>query len=226
MKSTAGPACGGVRMRRREFMKKFVAIPLVAVMLAALAVPVLAEGNSATATESTQPTPITIQGKYDGEKGTATVFSVDIKWGSMRAIYSPNRTSIWNPNDLSETEITSGSNPWRWEEKKSSDSLQTNEIAITNRSNIPITCSFAFQSDGEFSNSGIGASVTTPATGSTTEEPNSFGIRTALEVPGDTTDKKLENLTRSGFVTLTGELSQSVTEFKTIGTISVTITEM
>ena len=68
-------------------MKKFVAIPLVAVMLAALAVPVLAEGNSATATESTQPTPITIQGKYDGEKGTATVFSVDIKWGSMRAIY-------------------------------------------------------------------------------------------------------------------------------------------
>ena len=28
-------------MRRREFMKKFVAIPLVAVMLTALAVPVL-----------------------------------------------------------------------------------------------------------------------------------------------------------------------------------------
>ena len=158
--------------------------------------------------------------------GMATVFNVGIKLGSVRAIYQPNRTFIWNPDNLSETEITSGSNPWRWEEKKSSDSLQTNEIAITNRSNIPIMCSFEFQSDGEFSDAGIGASVTTPATGSTTEEPNSFGIRTALDVPGDTTDKKLENLTRSGFVTLTGELSQSVTEFKTIGTISVTITEM
>ena len=207
-------------------MKKLFVIPLVGVMLTILAVPVLAEENSTTATETTEPTPITIQGKYDGASGTATVFSVDIKWGSMRAIYSPNRTSIWNPNDLSETEIASGSNPWRWEEKKSSDSLQTNEIAITNRSNTSITCSFAFQSEGEFSDSGIGASVTTPATGNISEEPNSFGIGTALNARGNTTDEKLKNLTRSGFVTLTGELSQSVTEFKTIGTISVTITEM
>ena len=84
-------------------------------------------------------------------------------------------------------------------------------------------CSFKFQSDGEFSDSGIGASVTTPATENTGVEINFFGIRTALDVPGDTTDKKLENLTRSGFVTLTGKLSQSVTEFTTIGTISVTI---
>ena len=107
--------------------------------------------------------------------------------------------------------------------EKSSDSLHTNEIAITNRSNAPIMCSFKFQSDGEFSDSGIGASVTTPATENTGVEINFFGIRTALDVPGDTTDKKLENLTRSGFVTLTGKLSQSVTEFTTIGTISVTI---
>lgn len=49
--------------------------------------------------------------------GMATVFNVDIKWGSVRAIYSPNRTFIWNPDNLSETEITSGSHPWRWEEK-------------------------------------------------------------------------------------------------------------
>ena len=160
--------------------------------------------------------------------GMATVFNVDIKWGSVRAIYSPNRTFIfiWNPDNLSETEITSGSNPWRWEAKKSSDSLQTNEIAITNRSNIPIMCSFEFQSDGEFSDAGIGASVTTPATENTGVETNSFGIGTALNARGNTTDEKLKNLTRSGFVTPTGELSQSVTEFKTIGTISVTITEM
>lgn len=205
-------------------MKRLFVIPLVGVMLTILAVPVLAEENSTTATESTEPTPITIQGKYDGASGTATVFSVDIKWGSMRAIYSPKRTSIWNPNDLSETEIASGSNPWRWEEKKSSDSLQTNEIAITNRSNTSITCSFAFQSEGEFSD--IEASVTTPATENAGIETNSFGIGTALNARGNTTDEKLKNLTRSGFVTLTGELSQSVTEFKTIGTISVTITEM
>lgn len=158
--------------------------------------------------------------------GMATVFNVDIKWGSVIAIYSPNRTFIfiWNPDNLSETEIASGSHPWRWEEKKSSDSLQTNEIAITNRSNTSITCSFAFQSEGEFSD--IEASVTTPATENAGVETNSFGIGTALNARGNTTDEKLKNLTRSGFVTLTGELSQSVTEFKTIGTISVTITEM
>lgn len=110
--------------------------------------------------------------------------------------------------------------------EKSSDSLHTNEIAITNHSNTPIMCSFKFQSDDEFSYSGIGASVTTPATENAGIETNSFGIGTALNARGNTTDEKLKNLTRSGFVTLTGELSQSVTEFKTIGTISVTITEM
>ena len=222
MKSTAGPACGGVRMRRREFMKKFIAIPLVAVMLAALAVPVLAEGNSATATESTEPTPITIQGKYDGERGTATVFSVDIKWGSMRAIYSPNRTSIWNPNDLSETEITSGSNPWRWEEKKSSDSLQTNEIAITNRSNIPITCSFAFQSDDEFSD--IKATVTSTDLQNKVET-DSFGIKSAAATTSSDFADRVKELTRSGFVTLEGELPESKTTFSPIGTIAVTLKE-
>lgn len=204
-------------------MRRLFVIPLVGVMLAILAVPALAEENSATATESTEPTPITIQGKYDGASGTATVFSVDIKWGSMRAIYSPKRTSIWNPNDLSETEITSGSNPWRWEAKKSSDSLQTNEIAITNRSNTPITCSFAFQSEGEFS--GIGASVSTLATENTSAEIDSFGIGTALNAQGNTLDEKLKSLTRSGFVTLTGELDQAVSNFAKIGTISVTISE-
>lgn len=204
-------------------MKRLFVIPLVGVMLATLAVPVLAEENSDIATQTTDSTPITIQGKYDGDTGTATVFSVDIKWGSMKAIYAPKRTSIWNPDDLSETEIAHGSNHWRWEEKNSSDSLQTNEIAITNRSNMSIICSFAFQSEDEFP--GIEASVSTLATENTGAETGSFGIGNALDAQGNTLDERLKSLTRSGFVTLTGELDQSVDNFTKIGTISVTISE-
>ena len=62
-------------------MKKFVAIPLVAVMLTALAVPVLAEENTGKLTTTTEPTQIDVFGKRDTDTtGAGTVYSVDIKW--------------------------------------------------------------------------------------------------------------------------------------------------
>lgn len=199
-------------------MKKFVAIPLVAVMLAALAAPALAEGGSAQATISTDPTAITVQGKYDGETGTATVFSVDIKWGSMKAIYSPNRSMVWNPDTLQEETIDSGSSRWRWEQGTSSDGLKTNEIAITNRSNAPVTCTFAFQAATGFD--GITATVHSDGA---IEEVNTFGIKTARDAVAE---DKVNDLTRSGFVTLSGALSESqASDFTTIGTLCVTLKE-
>ena len=94
-------------MRRREFMKKFVAIPLVAVMLTALAVPVLAEENTGKLTTTTEPTQIDVFGKRDTDTtGAGTVYSVDIKWGNMHAIYQAERTRTWNPETLEVTELT------------------------------------------------------------------------------------------------------------------------
>lgn len=64
-------------------MKKFIAIPLVAVMLAALAVPVLAEGKSTLTEIAISSQTIPVMGKYEdeGDAGSAsTVYSVDIEW--------------------------------------------------------------------------------------------------------------------------------------------------
>lgn len=199
-------------------MKKFIAIPLVAVMLAALAVPALAEEGSANATISTEPTAITVQGKYDGGTTTATVFSVDIKWGSMKAVYSPNRSAVWNPDTLTEETIDAGSSHWRWEQGTSSDGLKTNEIAITNRSNAPVTCTFDFQAELEFD--GITATVHSD---DATEAVNTFGIRTAQDAVAQ---NKVNDLTRSGFVTLSGELRENqASDFTKIGTLCVTLKE-
>lgn len=203
-------------------MKRLFVIPLVGVMLAALAVPVLAEENSDIATQTTDSTPITIQGKYEEDSGTATVFSVDIKWGSMKAIYAPNRSSVWDPTKLEETAIDNSSSRWRWEQGTASNGLQANEIAITNRSNAPITCHFNFLPKDEASN--ITAEVSSTDTDGTTEK-GSFGIKSAKAASGSSVEEQLKDLTRSGFVTLNGTLSTSQTSYEAIGTLSVTLTE-
>ena len=96
--------------------KRVLAIPLAGVMLAALAVPALAEENSGILMYSTDTTAIPIQGKYDETKDALIVFSVDIKWGNMKAVYAPNRTEIWNPDTLEVSTVASGGdNAWTWE---------------------------------------------------------------------------------------------------------------
>ena len=57
-------------------MKKFVAIPLVAVMLTALAVPVLAEENTGKLTTTTEPTQIDVFGKRDTDTTGAGPYTV------------------------------------------------------------------------------------------------------------------------------------------------------
>ena len=70
-------------------MRRLFVIPLVGVMLAALAVPVLAEGNTGTLTIPTESQNIEVQGRYDDTTGAITTFSVDIKWGNMKAMMPP-----------------------------------------------------------------------------------------------------------------------------------------
>ena len=58
-------------------MKRLFVIPLVGVMLAILAVPVLAEENSGTLTITTEPKAIDVLGKRDSNAiGAATIYSV------------------------------------------------------------------------------------------------------------------------------------------------------
>lgn len=202
--------------------KRVLAIPLAGVMLAALAVPALAEENSGILMYSTDTTAIPIQGKYDETKDALIVFSVDIKWGNMKAVYAPNRTEIWNPDTLEVSTVASGGdNAWTWEQSASLSGLDPNEITITNHSNETINCKFDYNPADGFEN--VTATVVHTDTNNRDIE-NAFSIKNARLADGTTLDEKLKDVTKSGFVTLTGSMDRSKTSFQTIGTISVTLT--
>ena len=199
-------------------MRRLFVIPLVGVMLAALAVPVLAEGNTGTLTIPTDSQNIEVQGRYDDTTAAITTFSVDIKWGNMKAIYAPNRTKEWDSDNLTFKDVSASSStsPWTWEKTTSSDGVEPNEISITNKSSTNITCTLQFQSDPEVP----GVNGTILNTGGT--EQKEFSINSAWNLSGDK-NTKLQQVTMSGFLQLSGELNTAQTSFKKIGTILVTL---
>ena len=66
-------------------MKKFLALPLAALLLLALSLPGMAAGEQEKLTAPDQQTQIPVTGKYE-EKTAEPIYSVDIAWGSM-ALY-------------------------------------------------------------------------------------------------------------------------------------------
>ena len=199
-------------------MRRLFVIPLVGVMLAALAVPVLAEENSGTLTIPTELKEIEVLGKYDDTTGAITTFSVDIKWGNMKAIYAPHRTKEWDSDNLTFKDVSASSetNPWTWDRTTSSNGVEPNEISIINKSSTNITCTLQFQSDPEVP----GVNGTILNTGGT--EQKEFSINSAWNLPDDK-NTKLQQVTMSGFLQLSGELNPDQTSFQKIGTILVTL---
>lgn len=199
-------------------MRRLFVIPLVGVMLAILAVPVLAEENSGTLTIPTESKEIEVLGKYDETTGSITMFSVDIKWGNMKAIYAPKRTKEWDSDTLTFKDVSASSatNPWTWDRTTSSNGVEPNEISITNKSSTNITCTFQFQKNSEFP--GVNGKILNE----NGETQDTFSIISAGNLSGDV-NTKLQKVTMSGFLQLSGELNTAQNEFQKIGTILVTL---
>lgn len=197
-------------------MRRLFVIPLVGVMLAILAVPVLAEGNTGTLTIPTEPQNIEVQGRYDDTTGAITTFSVDIKWGNMKAIYAPHRTKEWDSDNLTFKDVSASSedNPWTWDRTTSSNGVEPNEISITNKSSTNITCTLQFQSDPEVP--GVNGTILNKSG----DTQSNFSIMSAEKLSGDI-NSKLQEVTMSGFLQLSGELTPAQNEFQKIGTILV-----
>ena len=130
-------------------MKRLFVIPLVGVMLAALAMPVLAEGRDTLLKTATPSQSIAVQGIYEKEEGSIseTVYSVDIEWGSMEFVYSDSNVPKWDPRTHRETlEASSG---WKARTGTSSTGLVANAVLLKFQ---PETFfSTDYQGDGEFS---------------------------------------------------------------------------
>ena len=132
-----------------------------------------------------------------GKENTDTVYSVDVKWGSLEYTYSSGVTKSWDPTTLKYKEA-SGTSSWTCQEG-------ADQITVTNNSNADITASLAYDKTdsnitGTFTNSKIGLK--------SAEGTNVW------ESPSETTTLSLE-----------GALSDTKAEKKEIGNVTVTISD-
>lgn len=129
-------------------MRRLFVIPLVGVMLAALAVPVLAEeGDSYKETLTDQATGkgISVYGtRVAKSTSSSTVYSVDIEWGSMKFDYSTNTTKTWDPETHSFSD-NGNTSSWKPAVRGDDVELESNIIKITNHSNASIKCNLRFE---------------------------------------------------------------------------------
>lgn len=173
-------------------MKKALAILLtLALMCAGLTV----FAGSTTVSSSPGETTINVQGKYAASAPPATVYHVDVSWGSMQFTYNAATQGSWNPS----THSYDGGSDASW-----TCDTGANVIKVENHSNAGITASFDFKAEEGFGVAGVfskGSLTLDTAVGENPEDP-----------PTDTTA-----------LTISGELGSSVTDFAKIGTVTVTI---
>ena len=174
-------------MKRRALV-----IPLAGIMLAALAMPALAEGGTLTNTADPQKIQVFGGSVTDGD-ASGTVYSVDIEWGSMIFEYAYTNSKTWNPETHT---YSSGTTPigWRPSGDKNDTGLNSNEIKVTNHSNIDVTCSFLFQPEPWLANEFEPSSTFSPAeikldTGETRKREDADNKTTSLKITSKPIEK-------------------------------------
>ena len=183
-------------------MKRLFVIPLVGVMLAILAVPALAEENAKTIQEDGGVADIAVKATYESSNTAAEVYSVDISWGNMHAIYAPNRTQVWNPSTRQYESTGEGVNRWK---SSTINELKANQVKIVNRSNTVIACNLEFKPSEDFKDTLLG----------------SFNDNGTCTLPSASSDATLDGLSRSFFLTLSGTITNSTDG--NVGIIAVSI---
>ena len=132
-----------------------------------------------------------------GKENTDTVYSVDVKWGSLEYTYSSGVTKSWDPTTLKYKE-TSGTSSWTCQEG-------ADQITVTNNSNADITASLAYAETG----SNITGTFTNSKIGLKSAEGTNVG-----KSPSETTTLSLK-----------GALSDTTAVKKEIGKVTVTISD-
>ena len=180
-------------------MKKLIASILAAALFCSMSVAVFAASSieSVNGTDSAD-----VKGTYRAGSASATVYSVDIEWGSMEFTYTAGSAGTWNP----ETHTNDGGANGVW-------SAADNTVTVTNHSNAAVDAVLSYVKEAAYADiSGSFAEI------SGTSNDGKLELATAVgtdidDAPTATAELKLD-----------GELASGVTDTK-IGTITVTITE-
>lgn len=122
-------------------MKKLIAILLSLTFI--LSVSVYAATSTIGSGREEQPVYVS----YATASPEETVYSIDIKWGNMEFVYREASPGTWLPDKLDYD--SSGAEGWYPKTTASSDTLASNQIVISNRSNAKIQCTATFNKDEE-----------------------------------------------------------------------------
>lgn len=182
-------------------MKKFFAITIAIVMMIAMvATAFAAEGSSTKQDGETQD--IAVNAKYNGSGTTeAPVISVNVAWDAMEFTYNVGGSKVWHADDHSYTTTT-----------KSKWSATGNTVTVTNHSNIDVKVKTEYNPEETYKG------ITGTFAYSKTADANGFITLTRGQVgKKDAADNVVATLT------LSGNLSSSVSTSTKVGTITVTI---
>ena len=148
--------------------------------------------------------PITSKGESDSAivKGTyvaggtaATVYSLDITWGSMEFTYTDASEGTWNPETHQYDNVVAA----KWDCDK-----DANKISVTNHSNAGVTVQLSYASEPEYNKiTGTFSNV-------------ELNLESAVET------ELLNAPSGSSILSLNGALSSSTSEKTKIGTVTVT----
>ena len=169
---------------------------LFAVILAMIivAAPVTAFAAEDTITNENGSRSIDVQAKYVDGMATPDVYSVDVVWGAMEFIYSASGTRTWDPSNHQYTDSISAG----W-------SVSGNTVTVTNHSNKGVGVAFAYVKASGFDEVSGAFSVVSDTL--------------AAGVEGDVTGAD----SVSTDLTLSGTLSNTVTAYTKVGTVTVTL---
>ena len=177
--------------------KKLFAVGLAAALICVMTIPAFAEADNKTISGLTDSASFAVTGTYVAGGSAATVYSVDISWGSMDFTYTGASAGTWTPS----THTYDGSTEGQWNCDEGA-----NVITVKNHSNAEVTVNFAYASaenysgiKGDFSNDGKLALAT--AVGTEVENAPSGSVSLGLS----------------------GALTEVASEGVTIGTVTVTL---
>lgn len=119
-------------------MKKILTLMLSLALLCVMAVPAMAAD---TISQKDGSASANVKGTYVPGSGTATVYSVDIAWGSLEFTYTDASKGTWNPDNHS----YDGAVVAAWSCEDGAD-----KITVTNHSNAEVNFAFTAQAAADF----------------------------------------------------------------------------
>lgn len=160
-------------------------------------------GSTTASTDGFSKT-IDVEAKYVDGMTKQDVISVDVSWGAMQFTYSVGGTKTWDATNHT------------YKENKTPDWVESgNTIKLTNHSNVDIKAALGFTAETAYN----GITGTFKFDNGKSAEGGEIILKAGVE------NKKEDADYVNATLELSGELADNVSDFTSVGTVTVTISK-